>query len=327
MRNRFSFLLGLIALIAVAMPSGAHAGTPVPQEFDCGKGGFLVGFQGHMGAWIDQIQPVCAPWDAANNRLGPVSAGDNFGNVNGGNPTLTRAICAPGYAVSRIDYGMTFPDGPPGHVQNLDVTCAMVQNLNAVDSWHPQMLSDNGNRDTGRWCATPGTIANSMVIGLDGVNITDIHHYCDTPANIIAAAPQAQGAPPSGQAAAPPNSHRPFAKFAEAAIGNQSSVPGDLLVEGTWQTDQGTMTFSQNKSTVTGTYPAGTVSGVLNNGVLDGNWVQAKADQKCPPAPGQGRFYGLFSFTFSNQNRHFDGRWTYCNTSITSGYWKGDRIK
>ena len=214
MHNRISFLFALIALVAVALPQGAQAGTPVPQTYSCAAGSFLVGFQGHTGNWIDEFQPICAPWDPVHQRLGAQVAGDAFGNINGGSPNLSSAICLPDSVIYEIDYHLTFPNGPPGHLQWLRISCQNIitgsldlpqSNIWAAPIRMPQPIlgpypGDNPDANTvDDTC--PGifssefspsdllrVVAYSLIINLDGINVADLQPRCDKPKNIEAAA-------------------------------------------------------------------------------------------------------------------------------------------
>ena len=185
----FAALLALVALV----PVGAQAGQPVNQAFTCPRGSFLTGLQGHAGNWLDQFQPICRPWTPAH--IGAESYGDNFGNVNGGSPALIRASCAPGAAMFGIDYNVVSPNGPPGHVQGVSVRCA---NLPYFDGVRDVALDGQPGGQgifalcgykNGKKVGRDDTIANGLVIGLDGINIASLDVVCDTPANIEAAAP------------------------------------------------------------------------------------------------------------------------------------------
>jgi len=205
MRNRFSFLFALMALVAVALPQGAHAGTPVPQTYSCGAGSFLIGVQGHTGNWIDSFQPICAPWDPVHQRLGPQVAGDTFGNINGGSPNLTSAICPPDSVIWSTGYELTFPNGPPGHLQYLRITCdkifsrdnAMPLQPNGYPMPNPVLGLDdpysvnyvNQGHDFCPGFANEALVAAyGLTINLDGTNIASVKLECDTRDNIKAAA-------------------------------------------------------------------------------------------------------------------------------------------
>ena len=421
MRNRLSLLLGLIALLAVAMPSLATAGVPVSQDFSCNRGSFLVGFQGHMGAWIDQIQPVCAPWNATNGRLGPVYAGDNFGNVNGGNPRLTTALCLPGSAMVAVIYGRALPNGPPGHVQDLNVQCAPLSDPQRFDSSGRDLtMGAMPTRIGGTGRCLPGLLANGLTIGLDGINITDIVLRCDSPATIMAAAGPASStssfsnsvhaalagsatstppAPPPPKITikhlgkAKPPSSAPvqgswFVSCSKASLygnvlsascktttgvevgtsldldscnqpataGNMngklvcesgvagagggaaapsgapsaSAVVGSDVIEGDWQTSEGAMTFTQNDDELDGSYSqdSGRIAAQREGDSWVGFWSESKSDHRCDHPQLGTDYWGRMEFGFSDQNRHFEGMWSYCGAPPASGgKWTGDRVK
>jgi hypothetical protein len=84
---------------------------------------------------------------------------------------------------------------------------------------------------------------------------------------------------------------------------------------GQWNTDYGPMTFAQNGSSVTGTYPnySGTITGTVSGNVLNGNWSDTSGT-------------GTFVFTLSASGSSFTGTWTRLTGSGNSGgTWNGTR--
>jgi len=342
MRNRFSILLGLIALIAAAAP--AHAN---PGDVFCNKGSFLVGFKGHVGAWIDRLQPVCAPWDASAQKLGPTYDGAVYGNLTGGSVNETRAICGPSQAVVHMEFGWATPNGPPGHVQNLDLTCVSIFNLQVIDSWHPQMLSDNGARSGGNDCVS-GNIATGVWIGLDGVNLANLRLMCDLPSVIMHEAPSAQDVSPSfhpsaaevraslerkrqQDAADQAALNKALVKHAVDAKtgGGMSGTPGatGTLVgfSGHWSVhaSDGTtfpMTLSLSGTLIAGNFDPTGRHGVVSNGVVSGANMTAAISQKDPT--GMLTLAGTGKFHLDSAN-NFSGTWT---MGTASGTWTGLRL-
>lgn len=65
-----------------------------PFQFACEQGSYLVGFDGRVGAWIDQLRLVCARWNAVSGRFEqPVTADDmEIGWSQGGKPA-PKVVC------------------------------------------------------------------------------------------------------------------------------------------------------------------------------------------------------------------------------------------
>ena len=330
MRIRLLFVAVLTAFALLPNAASAHV---VPQ--DC-QGGFLVGFNTQRGVWIDGIGAICRPWDSFSQTLGTDDNKQVLANMLGGNPQ--RVKCPDGFAVVAFEYWLPTINGQKV-AEHLTLTCQNVKWPHNGSTKQPRVDTTgderSDNEDSGLY---PGAglsaVSTHMPIescdtgqiatGFDadvGDSVGQLHIHCGPWPNERPAAQRYQPGLPE-HALTPPSVESSWSQSARHRIG--AEVPPDILVEGTWQTNLGAMTFSQNRSRVTGTYPVGTVSGVLNNGVLTGSWVQANSDHPCTLQPGLGRFYGPFSFTFSNQNRHFSGTWSYCQ-GAGGGSWTGDR--
>lgn len=83
---------------------------------------------------------------------------------------------------------------------------------------------------------------------------------------------------------------------------------------GTWSTQWGDMTLTQNGSTVTGkyTHDDGTISGTVNGNVLTGTWKE----------PGQ---VGKIRFVMSSDGKTFSGGWGYNDEAPERSGWDGTR--
>lgn len=82
---------------------------------------------------------------------------------------------------------------------------------------------------------------------------------------------------------------------------------------GTWSSDWGDMTLTQNGSKVTGTYThdGGTISGTVSGNTLTGTWKE----------PGQ---VGKISWVMSSDGKSFNGKWGY-NDDTPGNTWIGTR--
>lgn len=54
---------------------------------ECPKGSYLVGLKGRVGAWVDRIASVCAPWLLDQQTFGRTSVGPFIGTSGGGQET------------------------------------------------------------------------------------------------------------------------------------------------------------------------------------------------------------------------------------------------
>ena len=341
----------VVILAALLLAPGAAFATDVgPQDGNTYGGGpyrlqcyangnnqsYLYGMSGMIGAWVDRVGGECADWVPGQGWSTAWNARSHTGTTgNSPNGGPQSAICPAGTLVKGFRYTYAVPDRT--YMQNITLFCVDPLPPFADHPEAPELKSDDptalasGNAAFSIGLSGPQdwpTVVcpgNEVAIGLQGTSgdfVDQVGLICGAPPTAPASSAMSPSSSPSVE-----GHWNEAMRHRIASMGTTPGGPGDTLVEGTWQTDLGTMHFVQNQSTVTGTYPGGSVTGTLNNGVLDGSWRQAKASQECPRKPGEGKFYGLLSFTFSNGNRHFDGRWTYCDTSITAGYWKGDRIQ
>ena len=119
--------------------------------------------------------------------------------------------------------------------------------------------------------------------------------------------------------------------FARRSSVSALSAAGFDSISGEWQTSEGVVTFAQNGDHLDGTYPNN--NGRLSLDRAGNSWTglryQARSDHPCRQASrAGGNYWGRAAFIFSNDNRHFDGNWSYCGADAASGAkWTGDRIK
>lgn len=113
------------------------------------------------------------------------------------------------------------------------------------------------------------------------------------------------------------------AKYAISALFSSSlSVhPATMacLWTGTWSTDYGPMSLTQNGSEVTGTYThdSGRINGTVTGAVLAGRWSEA-------PSYAEPYDAGRLSFTMAADFNSFAGLWSYGTAAPSSG-WNGTR--
>jgi hypothetical protein len=105
--HRMTYLRTMVAALALLGAAGAAAAED-RRAFDlrCEPGSYLTGFEGRVGDWIDQIQIVCARWDATRAKLDePVIKNDLVGRSEGGEQR--RVDCPVGSLIENttdIDY-------------------------------------------------------------------------------------------------------------------------------------------------------------------------------------------------------------------------------
>jgi hypothetical protein len=339
-------LAALLFLLPVITATSAFAdgvGQGASQPSSCGSGAFLIGIAGRTGNWIDNFHPVCARWNGIANGLGPSFNGPTFGFSNGGDPD--QAICARNEAVGAIRFGLAHSDTE--HVQNVYLTCVNVLTMQA-EAQEKVMMSDNFPPTIRRHCP-PGQLMTGITVVTDGQGINDLEiSLSDNECNDVQAvmnagahidnfsrhddvARQARDAgvsnrepPPDQQQPQQPSWHDRAGHMAEGGL--VTTVPGSPTISGNWNTSQGPMVLSQLAFEETGSYG--------NDGQLSlkqdapnrwsGVWVQSQSSQRCDKKQNGSHFWGQVVFAFTDQNRHFMGRWSYCDGTPNQG-WTGDR--
>ena len=96
-------------------PQGVGRGGPYRAQCN---GGFLVGFVGRAGAWIDNMRPICASWNG-RQMLNPVTSTPQAGVSQGGGPASAQC---PNF-VSHIRISDTKGDGPTNVIHSVEFHC------------------------------------------------------------------------------------------------------------------------------------------------------------------------------------------------------------
>lgn len=113
--------------------------------------------------------------------------------------------------------------------------------------------------------------------------------------------------------------------------GTAAGVPPSDVVEGDWKSSEGAMTFTQNgKRHLEATYAqdSGRIRAEREGGHWVGFWSEAKSNHKCNHPRMGSDYWGQMDFVFTDENRHFEGMWSYCDALPASGSkWSGDRVK
>ncbi len=117
-----TLLLGAFA-VSFAAPAPAidlqvqGFGRGGPFRAQC-AGGYMVGFTGRVGAWIDNIRPVCATWDG-RQLVNRVPHAFQAGASQGGGPA---SVSCPNFIGQIVLYD-TKGDGPTDVMHHIDFQC------------------------------------------------------------------------------------------------------------------------------------------------------------------------------------------------------------
>lgn len=101
-------------------------------------------------------------------------------------------------------------------------------------------------------------------------------------------------------------------------------------VTGTWSTDFGTVRLVEDKQgTVSGSYDTdeGRITATIENGVIDGFWVESASDYTCDTAKMGSRYWGRIRFELNSAGTGWTGIWSYCDYEYVEGaVWNGKRV-
>jgi hypothetical protein len=94
-----------------------------------------------------------------------------------------------------------------------------------------------------------------------------------------------------------------------------------------WTSDFGNIELQQNGRDVSGNYPSykGTIKAtLLDDGTLEGYWIQPSSEMKCERAVEGSNYWGTFTFNNITTNK-FNGHYAYCDLkSGSGGAWNGN---
>jgi hypothetical protein len=315
MIRKSTFFLAPLAFVAFATffaasapaldlpPQGMGRGGPFRAQCNAG---FMVGFTGRVGAWIDNLRPICATWNG-RQLVNPTSHPFQVGLSQGGGPA--SASC-PNFIGQIVLYD-TKGDGPTDVMHHIDFQCFTSTSVD--EGWRQYGSSTKTeSRDTGllRKGYTGQFVSpcprGQAAVGLHGRHgsfVDALGLICE-PMPAVAPPPQAAAPPPAVNPAPIDTSKlRDGPLPAARALQQQTSATS---FTGTWdtRTDKNwsfRMSLTQNGSSLTGTYVAqdgtnGRISGTVTGGVLDFNWQQDGG------YTGTGRFT-LASNTFNGSYR------------------------
>lgn len=100
---------------------------------------------------------------------------------------------------------------------------------------------------------------------------------------------------------------------------------------GTWTTDFGTVRLAEDvQGGISGSYETddGRITGKIENGVIDGFWVESVSDYTCDTAKMGSRHWGRIRFELNSTRTAWTGIWSYCDYDYVDGaVWNGKRIQ
>lgn len=98
---------------------------------------------------------------------------------------------------------------------------------------------------------------------------------------------------------------------------------------GTWATDFGTIKLMEDaQGNISGSYVTdnGRITGKIENGVIDGFWVESASDYTCDIAKLGSRHWGRIRFELNSDRTGWTGIWSYCDYEYIEGnVWNGKR--
>jgi hypothetical protein len=317
---------------AIDLPvEGGPGGGPFRIKCD---GGFVAGFEGRTGAFIDHMRILCSPWDGnARKLLSPTALPITLGKSGGGG--AAKSACPTGWALFEINFQNTWRDEAiinTGFVHHINFKCApptgpeTIWRLYGTDKpvAKPSGFLGEMLLITSNSVCPPGQFAVGMH-GRAGGYVDALGLICE-PMPAAAPPPPPQAAAP---AAPPPQAAAP-APPPQATPTQADKVAATLAgFTGTWntKTDKNwtyVMTFIQDGREVNGTFVAqdgskGRIKGRFGANVMEFNWEQ------------DGGFTGTGRFALAADGNSFSGVYQanphpkLTDPSYLQGSWGGTR--
>jgi hypothetical protein len=94
-------------------------------RIDC-PNGYMVGFQGRVGAWVDQLRIVCAPWLPNEREFGSSNAPEKKAGASGGGRLRSPAKCRDDSAIKAVEFRFTREDAGKGYLHSIPFECQAV---------------------------------------------------------------------------------------------------------------------------------------------------------------------------------------------------------
>ena len=100
-------------------------------------------------------------------------------------------------------------------------------------------------------------------------------------------------------------------------------------VTGAWTTEFGTVQLVQDRmGVISGSYETddGRITGSIDNGVIEGFWVESASDYTCDTAKLGSRHWGRIRFELNSAGTAWTGVWSHCDYEYVPGaVWNGTR--
>ncbi len=173
-------LLALSAMLLIGIPVSGHAKTVFPPfggqgntetPAICGQGQYVVGFEGRVGSWIDQLKPICATVLAGGKRGNNNYDRDALGG-NGGSPSEVN--CPDQGFVHQIHVGVT----KNGQIGRLVFNCTGIHE-GQIFGGTGYSVSGNPDRDYQSQACPSGEIATGVNVRW-GKHVNAVGLICDT---------------------------------------------------------------------------------------------------------------------------------------------------
>ncbi len=340
----FAALSTILSPSARAIDLGVNGGNGGgPFRIRCDAGSFMVGLEGHTGAYIDHFRIQCGRWDTASRSITPIGALPiTIGTSGGGGPS--SAVCPRGWVVNAIKFDLTRDD----FVHSINIHC--VSPVGAEQIWRTYGPTTPPPPPTGIGATFTANIpqqncpGGTFAVGIEGRSGL----YVDALGLICDALP---AAPPPPQPQAIPPNYQPNTTITGKPLGKQAIIntlppaptPAPQIATapppapqvrhsgftGTWdtRTDKNwtyVITLRQDGRNVSGSYVAqngdrGRINGRVRDNVLEFKWEQ------------DGGFRGSGQFALASDGNSFSGVYTtepnkkIADPRYLQGNWNGTR--
>jgi hypothetical protein len=153
----------LLSALSLAAATNAAASDVPPSSLwgkpggvyfrhPCPPGWYLTGFAGNVGAWIDRLKMVCAPWLLDEGRLGPPKVIEDYaiGWSGGGRPRQPE-ICPDQYLMTGATYVFSRLNDNTGVLHSIEFGCQKFHSVRRGDwvSVAPKRFGSESSIDTG----------------------------------------------------------------------------------------------------------------------------------------------------------------------------------
>lgn len=336
MRFAIAGLLALALAIPAAMsfPRPAHADSESISM--CHTGDYLVAVEATVSppttlqAEIYSIKPYCAPWPAGAARMGDTYGLAVYGGLNFSDGRSTVVSCPATGVVQGLRYSTTGLANWGGGtlVQKVALSCAAPAAPQTIIG-RPANMGEPTVGDSVQVLTSacgPGQLANGLAVTVvDGETFGGKAVSWVAGLRVLCPLKSIVGS----VADAYPRAGQPIHARGAAAMLAATKVAGSDTIGGHWYTDQGDMDLTQAGNHLNGRYGAdgGGLSLDRTGGGWSGYWAERSSGKRCPTAQLDSYYWGRADLTFSDQNRHFAGKWSYCDAPAENGAaWTGDKL-